>query len=59
MNTYMRFYARPERDSRVIINICRTENCLSKKSCREVLIVHFMPKVFFLILVGFGMVQGN
>ena len=38
---------RPECDSRVIINTCRSENCLRKKSCREILIVHFMPKVFF------------
>jgi len=31
VNTYMHFYARPERDSHVITNICRGENCLRKK----------------------------
>jgi hypothetical protein len=31
LNTYTHFYAPSERDSRVIINICRGENCLRKK----------------------------
>jgi len=54
VNSHVHLYARPERDSRVIINICRAENFLrKKKGYREIIIVHFMPKIFSRDSCGF------